>query len=87
MFDLSKAYNSMRTGIVERHLRRFIWRDSENDDWQDYAINRVHFGDQSAACQLEVSKNLIADLGLDLSEKAAKIIKNEINHDHVTIEC
>ena len=63
MFDLSKAYNTMRTGVVEKHLRRFVWRSSEEEEWQDYAIDRVHFGDQSAACQLEVSKGLIADLG------------------------
>ena len=57
MYDLSKAYNTMRTGVVERHLRRFIWRFSEDEEWQDFAIDRVHFGDISAACQLEVSKS------------------------------
>ena len=25
VFDLSKAYNTMRTSITERHLRRFVW--------------------------------------------------------------
>ena len=77
MFDLSKAYNTMRTGIVERHLRRFIWRQSENDDWTDYAIDRVHFGDQSAACQLEVSKHMVADLGKTICEHAALVIKQD----------
>ena len=77
MFDLSKAYNTMRTGIVERHLRRFIWRPSETDEWMDYAIDRVHFGDQSAACQLEVSKQMVADLGSCISEDAATVIKDD----------
>ena len=77
MFDLSKAYNSMRTGIVEKHLRRFVWRSSDAEDWQDFAINRVHFGDQSAACQLEVAKQLVADLGIHISKQAVKIIKED----------
>ena len=59
----------MRTGLVERHLRRFIWRVSEDAEWQDYAIDRVHFGDQSAACQLEVAKGLIAELGREINEQ------------------
>ena len=30
-YDLSKAYNTMRTTLVERHLRRFIWRFSDDE--------------------------------------------------------
>ena len=77
MFDLSKAYNTMRTGIVEKHLRRFVWRFSENEEWQDYGIDRVHFGDRSAACQLEVSKNKVAELGRHIDSEAA----DRIIHD------
>ena len=77
MFDLSKAYNTMRTGVVEKHLRRFIWRLSENDPWQDYGIDRVHFGDRSAACQLEVSKNKVAELGKRIDLEAATKIIND----------
>ena len=25
-FDLAKAYNTLRTGPAERHMRRFLWR-------------------------------------------------------------
>ena len=32
MFDLAKAYNTMRTGMVEKHLRRFVWRTSEDEE-------------------------------------------------------
>ena len=75
--DLSKAYNTMRTGLVEKHIRRFVWKFSEDDDWQDYAIDRVHFGDQSAACQLEVAKRKIAELGRHIDPEAA----DKIIHD------
>ena len=49
-FDLSKAYNTMHTSVQERHLRRFVWRWSEDEPWKDYAIDRVHFGDIGASC-------------------------------------
>ena len=70
-YDLEKAYNTMETGIVERHLRRFVWRWSEDEPWQDYGIDKVHFGDGPAACQLEVSKQKIAELGKHIDEEAA----------------
>ena len=25
VYDLTKAYNSLHTGIVEKHLRRLVW--------------------------------------------------------------
>ena len=81
MYDLSKAYNTMRTGLVEKHIRRFVWRFSEEEDWQDFGIDRVHFGDVSAACQLEVAKRMISDLGRDIDEQAADIIINDMYVD------
>ena len=77
MYDLSKAYNTMRTGVVESHFRRFIWRFSEDEEWQDFAIDRVHFGDISAACQLEVSKSKTSDLGKDIDPQAAQKIDED----------
>ena len=54
-YDLAKAYNSMKTSIAERHLRRFILRFAENEPWTDFVIDYAHFGDRPAACQLEIS--------------------------------
>ena len=73
-YDLQKAYNTMKTGIVEKHLRRFIWRFNENSPWLDFAIDRVHFGDRPAACMLEVSKKKIAQLGHSIDPEAALIL-------------
>ena len=58
--DLAKAYNTLRTGLVERHLRRFVWRFNPTEPWQDYALDRVHFGDAPASTQLEVGKNILS---------------------------
>ena len=76
-YDLSKAYNTMRTGVKERHLRRFVWRFSEDDDWEDYAFDVVHFGDRCAATQLEVAKDLAADEGKDIDPVASNKIKED----------
>ena len=47
--DISKAYNSIKTGIVERHVRRYWFRFSQNDSWKVYGANCVMFGDRPAA--------------------------------------
>ena len=80
-FDMAKAYNTLRTGPVERHLRRFVWRFSSDEPWQDYALDRVHFGDACAATQLEVAKDLIADAGEYIDAEASKRIKDDVYVD------
>ena len=57
VFDLTKAYNRLKTGPVERHLRRFIWRFSPDDPWSDFALDSVMFGDLPAANCLEIGRN------------------------------
>ena len=85
VYDLSKAYNTMKTGIVERHLRRFIWKFKEEDPWIDLAIDAVHFGDQPAACQLEVCKKKTAKLGEHIDKEASvKIIQDCYVDDGLT---
>ena len=72
----------MKTGVVERHLRRFIWKFEENDNWQDFGIDKVHFGDTPAACLLEVSKRKVAELGKDIDlEASQKIIQDSYVDD------
>ena len=33
--DLTKAYNALKTGLEEKHLRRIVWRFDPNEDWSD----------------------------------------------------
>ena len=77
VYDLSKAYNQLKTGPVERHLRRIIWRFSVNEPWVDYAFNDVHFGDTPAANFLEIGRNLTADAGKEIDQVASKKIKGD----------
>ena len=80
-FDLSKAYNTLRTGLVEIHVRRFVWRFSPQEEWEDFALDRVHFGDLCAATQLEVGKDLVADAGVDIDPEASQKIKDDLYVD------
>ena len=54
-FDLTKAYNSLHTGLVEKNLRRF----DRSGPWLDYAFDRVAFGDLPSANLLEIARNLV----------------------------
>ena len=77
VFDLTKAYNSMHTGIVEKHLRRLVWRFSPQEPWQDYGFATVAFGDRPAATLLELCKDITVDAGHDIDPVAAKKLKQD----------
>ena len=76
-YDLAKAYNTMHTWLLERNVRRFVWRFSHDSPWIDFAFDRVHFGDVPAGCQLEVSLHKIADVGREICPVAADKIKHD----------
>ena len=77
VFDLTKAYNRLKTGPVERHLRRFVWRFSPKDDWIDFALDSVAFGDLPAANCLEIGRNKTAEAGSHIDANAARKLKND----------
>ena len=77
VFDLTKAYNSLKTGPVEKHLRRFIWRFSPDEEWQDFAFDCVAFGDFPAANFLEIGRDITADAGKHIDEESSKKIKRD----------
>ena len=80
--DLKKAYNTIHTGIVERNLRRFVWRFSEEEPWRTYGINKVHFGEINAANELECAKVKVAKLGEFIDEEASrKLIRDSYVDD------
>ena len=72
VFDLTKAYMSLITGLIEMMVRLIVWRDCDRTrDWQIYGFKRVIFGDQCASVQLEVAKNKCAEAGRELDPEAA----------------
>ena len=67
IFDLSKAYNVIRTTDFEKYLRLQVWRHGDTSkDWDVYGYATVAFGDVAASLCLELAKNRVADRGLEL---------------------
>ena len=77
VFDLTKAYNALKTGPVEKHLRRCIWRFHPEDEWSDFAFDCVAFGDLPAANLLEIGRNMTADDGQHIDPVASRKIKDD----------
>ena len=49
MYDLAKAYNSVKTGELELHLRRVLWRENPELPFRTYGFTCASFGDDPAA--------------------------------------
>ena len=78
LFDLSKAYNSLLTGPVEKFTRLIVWRDCDRTtEWRTYGYDSVAFGDHPASCQLECGKGKCADAGVHIDAEAAMRIKKD----------
>ena len=60
--DLTKAYFAMKTGELELHVRRVVWRYGKtNEDWKHFGYATVSFGDKPAGVYLEIVINKAAD--------------------------
>ena len=67
--DVTKAYYSMLTGLLEKHIRRIIWRDCNKDDrWRVFAYVAVSFGDKPAAALLDLQDDGEVGVTFDFSE-------------------
>ena len=76
--DVSKAYHSMRTGLVEKHLRRVLWRDCDGEQWwRIYAYIVVSYGDRAAAALLEITIKRTVELFGEIDKEAAEKIRKD----------
>ena len=83
VWDLSKAYNALRTGPEEMFLRLCVWRNMDTTrEFTVYGCISVMFGDRPAANCLEVAKELAAKEGKDIDPVAAdKIVQDSYIDD------
>ena len=70
MFDLSKAYQTIKTGLTERHLRRFLYK-FKGQEWKTYAYDAANFGNGAAAMALELVKKYCSRHGMSIDELVA----------------
>ena len=82
--DISKMYHNIKTGEVEGHLRRFLWRSCNQDvDPDVYCFDTVTFGDRPAGCIAVCALKATADMFSFVSRAAADIIEKSSYMDDV----
>ena len=70
--DLTKAYFAMKTGELELHVRRVVWRYGKTqEDWKHFGYATVSFGDKPAGVFLEIVINQAADKFQKIDPQAA----------------
>ena len=81
IFDIEKAYNAVVTGERERHLRRVVWRESPDMEWEDYGYDRATFGDVAAGLLLATGMKMAATIGEEIDPEAARQIREKVYVD------
>ena len=67
MFNITKAYNSIKTGHVEKHLRRFWFSINQlSEEWKIFEFNCVQFGDRRAAVLMTITVEKAAETYKDV---------------------
>ena len=78
VWDLTKAYHSIHTSLIEKFLRLVVWRMGETEkDWMTWAFVRVAFGDLPASVLLELVKELATKVGVTIDEETARKISED----------
>ena len=76
--DVTKAYYSLRTGELEKHVRRVVWRYGDTSkEWKVFGFRTVSFGDRPAAAFLELAIRQTAQLNQHIDPTAADRICND----------
>ena len=82
--DINKMYNSVWLEDLEMHLHRFLWRDSEDGEIEEYAITRVNIGDRPAGCIAQLAMRETAKLSMFAHlEKERRILEEDSYVDDV----
>ena len=81
--DLTKAYHSMRTGLLEMHLRRVVWRHADPKA-EVYAFMVVTFGDRPTAALLEIVLKRNIQMYGDLDPLTAHRLGKDMFVDNLT---
>ena len=76
--DVTKAYYSIRTGELEKHIRRVCWRfGDQSKQWKVFGFCTVSFGDRPAASFLEIAIRRTAEMNQHIDPVAAARIRDD----------
>ena len=82
--DITKAYHSLKTELLEMHLRRIVWRSGDvSQKWRVYGLLVVAFGDRPAAALLEIVIKITVQMYGNIDPMAARRIENDMFVDDV----
>ena len=84
--DVSKAYYCMKTSLLEKHLRRVLWRYGDKEaEWKTFGFVAVSFGDRPAAALLDICIRMCIEMFGAIDHVAAKrMIKDHYVDDLAT---
>ena len=71
-YDISKAYHMMLTTIKEFFTRLVVFFDPESGELTTWGHLVVGFGDISASVFLELSKQLMAEMGVSIDPELCR---------------
>lgn len=80
--DIEKMYNYVWLEDLETHLDRFLWRDTQDEDIEGYAITRVIIDNQPAPCWSIVN----VDQQLSMRETAKLTMFLHLEEEHRSLE-
>ena len=63
--DISKFYNCILSCERDRHLRRVLWRNSNDEEFKQYTMETLSFGDVAAGSFATLALRLTADMKKD----------------------
>ena len=76
--DVTKAYYAMKTGELEKHIRRVVWRYGKvAEDWRYFAFQTVSFGDKPAGVFLDIVLKKVASQFSHIDPLAAEKINKD----------
>ena len=83
--DVTKAYYQMFTGLLEKHVRRVVWRYGVKENkWRIFGYRCVSFGDTPAAALLEVCLRKVIVMYTSIDPLAARRLLNDRFVDDIT---
>ena len=83
--DISKAYHSLKTGMLEKHLRRVVWRNGKKGAvWKVYSFMVVAFGDRIAAVLLQIAIRITSEVYKDIDLVASHKLLSDMFVDDLT---
>ena len=82
--DVTKAYYAMKTGELEKHIRRVVWRHGKlGEDWKHFAFQTVSFGDKPAGVFLDIVLRKVASKFAHIDPSTAEKINKDRYVDDV----